>query len=136
MADITVTAASVMATSTTTTAQGTAGATITAGQPLYQDSTASFTLKPAQATSQAAAAMVGIALNNASSGQPVTYAIAGDVTYNAALTKGSAYVVSAAAAGGVAPIADLIAGNFTSLIGVATSTTNLKLAPCVTGVAK
>lgn len=134
MADVTVTAASVAPTATTSRNEGTAGATITAGQPLYKDSAASYTLKPAISTSVAASACVGIALHGASSGQPIAYATRGDVTFNAAFTQGIVYAVSAAAAGGIAPISDITTGDYPCILGVATSTTNLKLGITTAGV--
>ena len=125
MSDISITASSVQVTSSTTTAQGTAGGAITAGIPLYLNTSSQLVAAKADAllTSQA----VGVALNNAASGQPVLYANGGDVTYNAALTAGVVYDVSAAAAGGIAPNADMTTGNYVCVLGVATSTTNLRL---------
>lgn len=115
-------------TTTTITAQGIAGGTITAGQPLYADAADSNKLKPAQSDTAVKAAVVGIALGGASSGQPVSYAVGGDVTFNAGFTKGKVYLVSNAAAGGIAPSADLsTAGVYISVLGVSTSTSNLKL---------
>ena len=49
MADVSVTAASVVKTATTIFGIGVAGGTVTAGQPVYQDTTASNKLKPADA---------------------------------------------------------------------------------------
>ena len=69
MADLTITAANV-ALESGTQATGTAGATITQGQPLYKDSTDSNHLKPTDADVAASAACVGIALSAASDGQP------------------------------------------------------------------
>ena len=128
MADISVTASSVVPSATATIARGTAGATITAGQPLYQD--ANNKLQPAAQTSSTTAHMVGIAVDNASSGQPVEYVSLGDVTFNAVLSPGKMYVLGANA-GGISLSADLDAagantryGNF---VGVATSSTNLRV---------
>jgi hypothetical protein len=135
MADISVTAASVQRTDTTTVLAGIAGATITAGQQLYKDSSDGNALKPGIATSAAASAVVGIAAHGASDGQPIRYYGRGDVTFNAVLTAGEVYVASASAAGGIAPVGDVTTGNFVTILGVATSTTNLKLGITASGVA-
>lgn len=125
--DISVTAASVLKGTGASTATGIAGATITAGQPLYADSSASNTLKPADCDlSSAAATVVGISLHAALTGQPITYLTAGNMTFNAVLTTGKAYI-SSATAGGIAPIADLATGWYTTMLGIATSTTNLSV---------
>src|SRR3954467_13132210 len=99
MANLTVTAASVLASSTALKLQGIAGETITAGQPLYKNATASNRLKLADANASAAtSAVVGIALNSASAGQPVTYVYDDNAfTPGATLTVGQAYCVSATA---------------------------------------
>lgn len=136
MSDISVTASAVVATSTTTTAIGSSSAAITAGQPLYFNTSGLLTPTNAS-TSAAAAACVGVALNNApGANQPVTYANGGDVTFNAVLTAGTIYVVSGAAGGGIAPSADLDSGTtwYATILGVATSTTNLRLSIKASGV--
>lgn len=137
MANITITAANVQKTSTTVFDRGTAGGTITAGMPLYKDSTASNTLKACDAdASQAAAAIVGIALNGGASGQTIEYATGGDVDFGAAtFALGTVYVCSATA-GAIAPSADLdtsTATNYGSLVGIASSATNIKLAIMASG---
>jgi hypothetical protein len=119
MADLTVTAASVLWTSGTKQT-GVAGATVTAGQAVYLDSTTS-TLKLAQSDGTAAEAdAVGIALHAAGSGQPLVYASQGAViNIGATTTKATTYVV-ATTAGGVAPQADLISTNKIVRLGYAT----------------
>lgn len=106
MADLTVTAASVLFTSGTKIT-GVAGAAITAGQCLYLDS-ATSTLKLAQCDGTAAEAdAVGIALHAAGSGQPVTYAATGSVINIGATTAKTTTYLVAETAGGVAPQADI-----------------------------
>jgi hypothetical protein len=119
MADLTVTAASVLWTSGSKIS-GIAGASVTAGQALYLDSTTS-TLKLAQADGTTAeAAAVGIALHAAGTGQPLVYADQGSIiNIGATTTKATTYVVSAAA-GGVAPQADLVSTNKITRLGYAT----------------
>jgi hypothetical protein len=110
MADITVTAANVKPGPRAVIAQGIAGATIAAGQAVYLD-TAVMKLKLADANGTAAeAAVVGIALNNASTDQPLAYVVEDDdFTPGAAITNGTLYVLSANP-GGIAPSADIVAG--------------------------
>lgn len=136
MADISVTAANVAKSALAVTRTGRAGATITAGQPVYEDSTDSFDLKPAQADTAVKAKCVGIALHGASDGQPLTYVVSGDLTAGATLVVGQVYVVSDAAAGGIAPIADLGTGDFPTILGIAKSTSVLAVNIQVGGVAK
>lgn len=124
MADLTVSATGVKRTSSTVIQEGTAGATITAGQPVYADSANNYVLKPCQATSQAAAQCVGIALHGAASGQPLRYAADGDVIFSGTtMVMGTCYVVSANA-GGIAPSADLdasTAANYGTFLGISTN---------------
>ena len=135
MADLTITVADVKKTDSTSIAEGIAGATITAGQPVYKDSTASNKLKPADADVLASAAAVGIALHGASADQPLKYATSGNLTLSAVMTVGAVYVVSTNA-GGIAPVADLGSGDYVTLLGIATSTSNLKLSISVSATAK
>lgn len=129
MSDVTVTPSAVLAaTSNTGVARGTAGAAITAGQVVWADPAASYEIKPAQATNQTQALnVVGIALNGAALGQPIAYATSGDVTFNSAFTATGVYVLSAANPGGIAPHTDLATGNWATFLGIATSTTNLRI---------
>lgn len=128
MAALTVTASSVAASaSATINRAGTAGASITAGQPVYIDTADGNELKPAQATSAKHAA-VGIALNNAEDGQPVAYASKDpSFTPGATLVTGTVYCVGDTTAGDIDPVADLGSGDFVTVLGVATSTSVLNL---------
>jgi len=135
MADITITAANVAFVSGQKI-HGTAGATVTAGMPVYIDSSDSSELKGCDADAEASAACVGIALHAASDGQPLTYAAPGSVVnMGATLTVGEIYVCSTTV-GGVAPEADIITtGDYVTVLGVATTAANLKFTPIVSGVA-
>lgn len=127
MADLTITAANVAKGTGANTASGISGATITAGQPLYQDATSNNQLKPAKADTLAHSACVGVALHASLSGQPITYQTSGAITIGGTTTTGLIYCVSGANAGGVAPSADLTSGNFTTPLGVAISSTQIQL---------
>lgn len=118
MADISITAASVSKASGAQNT-GVAGGTITAGQSVYLDPS-SNTIKLADAiTSATTAACVGIALNGASTGQPLTYQTSGNINIGATLTIGAVYILSGANAGGVAPVADLTSTWFPVVLGIA-----------------
>lgn len=124
MSDLSITAASVVAGDGATIARGTAGASLTAGQALYLDA-ASNKMKLADANGAAALRIVrGIALHAAADGQPISYITEGPLNIGATLTVGEIYVLSATA-GGVAPKGDLATGHGVSIVGVATSASNL-----------
>lgn len=133
MADISVTASSVLKSTNAATSRGIAGSAITAGQTLYIDTADSNKLKPADANGASPLYVVaGIALHAAATGQPIEYQTDGNLTFNAVLTAGTIYVQSATA-GGIAPAADLASGHHVTILGVATSTTNLEM--CLTNTA-
>lgn len=133
MADITITAGDVQAGSSARTTTGTAGETITAGQPVYLDSSTQR-YKRALHTGSTTAVAVGIALHGAANGQPLSIQTAGAITLSAVMTAGEIYAVSANA-GGIAPCGDLGAGDYTTVLGVAESTSSLVLGIVVGGVA-
>ena len=139
MADYVVTSTSVLSTDLNAVVDTTknAGVAITAGQAVYYD-TATGTYKLAQATLNTAANRVtGIALNTAAIGQPVVVLTKGILTLNAVLTSRSMVVLSGAAAGGVAPHADLvtnIATWYPCFIGIPLSTSTLYVLPYGTGI--
>lgn len=133
MADITITAANVLAGTGARIEEGTAGATITAGMPVYLDSSDNK-LKAADANDTAAkAAAVGIALNGASNNQPLKYQVAGPITIGGTVAVGTIYCVSENA-GGIAPHTDLGAGEFVTVLGIGISATQIRLAINVSGV--
>lgn len=125
MVDYSVTAANVRAGTNAVIRKGTAGATITAGQSLVLSSGA---LVLGQADSSANASnYAGISLNGAASGQPINYIESGNYDPGTTGTAGSVAVVSAATAGGIAPYADLAATNAVVIVGIFTTTTNVRL---------
>ena len=135
MTDLSITAANVVKGTNTVTENGTAGETITAGQPVYKSSTTNKYMKADSnsATAEAKTAR-GIALNGAADGQPLQILMKGDVTIGAALTASSRYYLSETA-GGIQPEADLGSGENVCLLGLAKSATVLAVniqAPGVT----
>jgi len=136
MADIAVTAANVVKGANAKTKHGIAGATITAGQLVYEDPADSRKLKPAKADAAATDAVEGIALHAALSGQPLEIDYDDDAfVCGGTIAVGTAYVLSAAVAGSFAPEADLAITNLCTLIGFAKSTTVMMLAIKVTSAA-
>lgn len=135
MADLTITAASVVKGTNAQIQTGYAGETIAAGKAVYFDT---VTQRWKLADSNSATALVrhatGIALNGASDGQPVDVQIGGDITIGATLVANTSYFLSDTP-GGICPLADVGAGEYTELIGVAISTTVLRLILVSTGVA-
>lgn len=135
MADLSITAASVIAGSDATTENGTLGATVTAGQVVYKDS-ADGLWKLADNNSATAAVRVpqGIALNGGATGQPVRVLRAGDITIGATVTQGVAYYLSDSP-GGICPVADLLTGEYATVMGIASSASVLKVNIVASGVA-
>ena len=133
MADLSITAANVVSGSGATITKGVAGTSITAGQALQVNGSGNLVL--AKADTLADATCVGIALNNAASGQPVLYQSAGNINIGATLSVGTLYVVSGATAGNIAPISDMSTGNYETVLGYASTTSNLVMSIIQTSVA-
>ncbi len=135
MAAITITAANVVPQSNAVFADHTAGETITAGMPVYIDTSTGKALKTDANASLLASTVRGIATHGASNGQPLRVQIDGDIAMGATLTVNGVYVAGATAAGDVAPVADLTTGWYGALLGIAISTSVLRLGIRNTGVA-
>lgn len=135
MADISVTASAVVASVTALVEHGgKAGATITAGQVVYKDSSdGKFKLADNDSATAAVRTVYGIALHASLDGQPLSVIKRGPLTLNAALTAGTTYVLSSTA-GGIAPQADAATGDEVVILGVATSTSVLDVNLKNTGV--
>lgn len=125
MADLTITATSVAPVTGYQFVDAISGATLTAGLACYIDSVTE-TAKIADNDDTAAKATVrGIALNAASSGQPVRLFTGGDINLGATLTVGIIYCLSSTA-GAICPSSDLGSSDYVSILGVATTASNLK----------
>ncbi len=134
MSDISVTAANVQPGATAKLVDGTFGATVTAGQSVYFD-TVTNTWKLFDANLSAAAAVLGgVAMCGGASGQPGKILVSGDYNPGATVAVGTVYVGSATA-GGIAPAADLVTGWYTNVLGVATTTSNIRVNIQASGVA-
>ncbi len=133
MADLSITASAVVPSSAAILNQATAGATIVAGQLIYIDSSdldsrgrGKAKLADANSGTAAVRSVAGIAINGASSGQPVDYVVRDTALVIAAsgLTAGTIYGLSATA-GGLAPSADFTTGWYPSVVAIAKNTTTI-----------
>ncbi|WP_442580720.1 hypothetical protein ACSBOB_01585 [Mesorhizobium sp. ASY16-5R] len=127
MADVTITAANVIAGAGAEIEHGTAGATETSGQALYRDA-ADSRLKVSDNDGTAAARKVrGLALNSAANGQPMAIIRRGPVTIGGTLVAGTTYCLSSTP-GAICPQADVASGDDVVIIGVAMTTAILNVA--------
>jgi hypothetical protein len=134
MADISVTAASVLAGSAALVEHGAkAGVTLAAGQVVYKDAADGLLKLSDSNGASALKAAYGITLNGAAANQPVSVVKRGPVTINAVLTAGTTYC-SSTTPGGIAPQADITTGGDVIVLGVALSTTVLDVNINDTGV--
>jgi hypothetical protein len=135
MTDISITAANVVAGAGAKAVNGTAGATITPGQVVYLDSaTETYKLADCDSATAEVRSPAGIALHGASTGQPLRVLTAGDITIGGTMTAGVAYYLSPTP-GGIAPVADVLSGDHTVIVGLAESTTVLNVKFHESGVA-
>lgn len=138
MADLSVTAANVVASANAVVLkQYNAGATIAAGDVVYLDSNNKWQLMDANAsaTGNDPANTRGIALGGAANNQPIAVVTKDSYfTPGATLSNGIAYYASPNA-GKIAPVADLGAGNYPTVLGIARSTSILNLNPTASGIA-
>ena len=136
MADLTITAASVLASANAIIERRyNFGATVTQGQAVYLDANTEWQLLDADAaaTGNGVSNVRGIALVSGADGQPAIVALKDDdFTPGATLTVGASYYASGTA-GGIAPAADLASGDYVVFLGVAKSTTKLNLNPTAAG---
>lgn len=127
MADLSVTAASVVAGSNAVIARGSFGESLTAGQAAYLDPTSHKWMKADSNSATVAARQAGgIALNGGALNQPATVQTSGKITIGATLTPGVAYYLSDTP-GGICPVADVGSGEYVCLLGLAESASVLDL---------
>jgi hypothetical protein len=126
-ADISITAGSVVPSVNAKFKSGTAGATITAGQPVYLDTTTN-TYKLADANGASPLYKVeGIAVNGASTNQPVLVCWQDPSFTLGGTVAAGTIVVASATAGSVAPAADVVTGWFTTVLGVGIGSNKINL---------
>jgi len=134
MADISITAANVVAGNGATSESMVAGATITAGQVIYKEaSTGQAKLADCDSATAEARIPYGIALNGGATGQPIKVLRSGLLTCGGTLTAGTEYWLSGTA-GAFCPAADKASGDRSVLIGVATTTAIMKVQIIDSGV--
>jgi hypothetical protein len=135
MADISITAASVVASSAAKTHTALAGETIVAGKAVYLASaTGKYMLADSNSATAEARVPKGIALCASSLNQPCVVVTSGQVTIGATLTAGVAYYLSDTP-GGICPVADVGSGEYPCILGLAKTTAILDLKIQAAGVA-
>ncbi len=138
MADLSVTAANVRASANAVIERKyNSGATVAAGEVVYLDANNTWQLMDsnASAAGNAVGNTRGVALGGGSNGQPIAVATRDSYfTPGATLTNGIAYYASPNACK-IAPVADIGSGNYSTVLGIARSTTILNLNPTASGIA-
>ncbi len=133
MADLSITAANVIASPSATRVNGTAGETITQGKLVYlSSSTKKWMLADSNSATVEARAGTHVALNAASLNQPITVG-KGKITIGATLTPGLAYYGSDTP-GGICVIGDVGSGEYVNLVGMADDAAVLDVIPHYTAV--
>lgn len=131
MADLTITASSVVPGAGAVVKSAIAAVAITAGQLVYIDANGQAALADANAATTDN--VVGMATNNAAASQPVNYVAKGLVDVGSVLTAAAVYVLSSTARG-ICPVADLGSTEYTTIIGVAVDANTLEIDIKVSGV--
>ena len=135
MAAITITEADVLPATSNGAYDALAGANMDAGTLIYLDASDDNKAKKAVANSaEAAARVVGITVNSALIGQPVSYRPTGTIPVGGVFgAKGLIYVLSATAGKMCLP-ADLSSGHWLTVVGYSYSTSILQLGIVATGL--
>ena len=133
MADIGVTPASVLpGADASIQYDRTAGGTVTAGDAVYVASDGHY--EPCTTASAVLAKCVGIALNGASDGQPLAVQSSGLITIGGTAIVGEVYCVSDNA-GKLAPDAEVLSGDFRTVIATGVTAAVINIQINVSGVA-
>jgi len=133
MADLSITASDVLVVSGTPSTKK-AGEAITAGDLVYAFN--STHMKKAANSNATVADISGIALNNATLGQTLSYLGAGTVALGTSvLTVAETYCVSNTS-GKICPIGDIGSGEYLSYFGYGGTTSNMTISIEATGLAK
>ena len=133
MADLSFTAANVVADYQAKIKSGVAGEAISAGEAIYVKAADDDELWIAKHDGTALEAVaVGIALADATDGATVTYITEGELAVGSILTAGVVYGLSATY-GAVAPITDTGSSDYVTVLGVAKSAGTLEVKIIVSG---
>ncbi len=135
MADVTITAASVIPASGAVLEAGTAGGSVAIGDSVYKDASDSNQWKQADSDAAASAVAKGIALNSAEDEQTIMVCTDGPLALGTAacVSIGTPYVVSSNA-GGIAPFSDMGSDDYITHLGIATVNTGITLSIQSSGV--
>lgn len=126
MAAVSVTAASVLHSASAIVVNKTAGAALTAGQPVYFDTDDSAKVADADGASPLYKVR-GIAVNNAAAGQDVDICTRDPAfTPGFTVTVGEVYIAGATA-GSINPVADKASGWKVAVLGIGISATQINL---------
>lgn len=125
MADLTVTPADVLAHDGATRDTGTAGEAVTAGQTIYRAGDGK--LYKADCTTAIKARAMGVALNDAAAGQPLTYAKAGGLDPGATVAVGEVYGVTDTP-GGIGPVSERSMDDYVTILGIGVAADRIDLA--------
>lgn len=133
---LTITAANVVASNNSRITWGIAGMPLTQGMPVYSDAADSDKYKACNAQAEATARCDGICLTSSRNGQPVAIANRTDNTINlgATLVPGVIYATSDSS-GGIRDVDDALSGEYVSTLGVAISTSLMRIDINNSGVA-
>ena len=134
MANLSITAASVVAGAGAQTEAGVAGAAVTAGQVVYKATTGKYLPADADEATVAERTGRGIALNGAALDQPLKVLTSGPITIGATLTAGVFYYLSDDP-GAICPVADVTGGNYIVQVGYAKTASVLEVSFKNTNVA-
>lgn len=127
MADLSVTASAIKPRGSTVIDHGLSGATVTALQVVYKEAaTSKLKLADNDSATAEVRAVHGLTLHAALDGQPLAVAKGGEVDTGAILTAGVDYYLSGTP-GGICPRADVTTGDDPIRIGIALSTSVLKI---------
>ncbi len=137
MADITITAANVVRSSSANLLRGTAGVAIAAGDVVYLDPADNrYKLADCDAAAAEARSPSAFAVNSAAPGQPIAVQQGGDLTLGAAtLVAGTTYYLSPNP-GKIAPLADVLVGDYWTVVGIARSASVLRIGFLESGVVR
>lgn len=133
MADLTITPSAIVPVVGFTPFDALSGATITAGLACYLDAVTNTIKIADNDTSSATATVKGISLHAALANQPLRLIMGGSLGMGAILTAGVFYYLGED--GGICPVADLATPEWVTLIGYASTTSNLVVTIINTGVA-
>lgn len=136
MADLSRTAANVKPMSAGPVSMGKSGEALTQGDPAYFDTSGKLKKCQSDGTAAEANCRAMILTPATAADQDVVYMLpGGDIDVGATLTVSETYIVSQTA-GAIAPIGDLAAGDYSTILGTATAANKLAFRPIASGVEK